>query len=90
MHYPTEFRDTTIDEWKPLTEGRLVPIVADGNFWCAPPFRPKFRRQIRQKLCQGRVHSGRTRAALIVSCGVAPAQKALRSCPFDRCTSDWN
>jgi hypothetical protein len=34
MRYPTEFRNATLDEWSPLTEGgRLVPIVDDGNFY---------------------------------------------------------
>ena len=34
MRYPTEFRNATLDEWKPLTEGgSLIPIVDDGNFY---------------------------------------------------------
>ena len=32
MRYPSEFRDATLDEWRPLTEGNLIPIVDDGNF----------------------------------------------------------
>ena len=33
MSYPAQFRDETLDDWRPLTNGRLVPLVDDGNFF---------------------------------------------------------
>lgn len=32
MSYPARFRDSTLEDWGPLTAGGLVPIVDDGNF----------------------------------------------------------
>ena len=44
MCYPRQFRNATLDEWKPLTEGRLVPIVDDGNFYNICLFDPRRRK----------------------------------------------
>jgi hypothetical protein len=44
MRYPNEFRNATLDEWKPLTEGRLIPIVDDGNFYNICLFDPQRRK----------------------------------------------
>jgi len=44
MRYPTEFHNTTLDEWKPLTEGSLIPIVDDGNFSSICLFDPSKRK----------------------------------------------
>ena len=44
MRYPSEFRNATLDEWKPLTEGNLVPIVDDGSFYNICFFDPSRRK----------------------------------------------
>jgi hypothetical protein len=44
MRYPSEFRNATLDEWKPLTQGGLVPIVDDGNFYNICLFDPRRRK----------------------------------------------
>ena len=33
MSYPSQFRSASLSTWLPLTEGRLIPIVDDGNFY---------------------------------------------------------
>ena len=33
MSYPSQFRSASLNTWLPLTEGRLIPIVDDGNFY---------------------------------------------------------
>jgi hypothetical protein len=33
MSYPAQFRDTSLEDWHPLTSGGLVPVVDDGNFY---------------------------------------------------------
>src|SRR5262245_20528128 len=43
MRYPSEFRNATLNEWKRLTEGILVPIVDDGNFYNICFFDPRRR-----------------------------------------------
>jgi hypothetical protein len=45
MSYPNRFRETSLSDWLPLTEGGLIPIVDDGNFYdiCLyDPHRRKF------------------------------------------------
>ena len=37
----SEFRNATLDEWKPLTEGSLVPIIDDGSFYDICLFDPR-------------------------------------------------
>ena len=44
MSYPSEFRGATLDDWKPLTEGGLIPIVDDGNFSQICLFDPRARK----------------------------------------------
>jgi hypothetical protein len=44
MRYPTEFRNATLNEWRPLTEENLIPIVDDGNFCNICLFAPSRRK----------------------------------------------
>jgi hypothetical protein len=32
LRYPTQFHNTSLNDWEPLTAGGLIPIVDDGNF----------------------------------------------------------
>ena len=44
MSYPSRFHDTTLGDWQPLTEGGLIPIVDDGNFYDIRFFDPNRRK----------------------------------------------
>ena len=46
MSYPSDFRNSTLDEWQRLTAGSLVPIVDDGNFCNICLFDPRRRKFI--------------------------------------------
>jgi hypothetical protein len=44
MSYPSRFHDTTLGDWQPLTDGGLIPIVDDGNFYDICFFDPNRRK----------------------------------------------
>jgi len=44
MSYPSQFRSGSLNTWLPLTEGRLIPIVDDGNFYNVCLYEPQQRK----------------------------------------------